>query len=273
MPFTLAHPAAAVPLFRPLQRFGVLSALLIGSMTPDFPYFLTGDLTRNQSHSFAGLFYFCLPYGVIAYLLFHFILKHPLIALLPGAIQGRVLGVCPVLWRLPTQNWGAVLVSLLAGAATHVIWDSFTHPGETIVQAVVPLRTYLFSFQGARFYVFNLLQHASTVAGIALLAWWGTRWLRKTPVTPLALPFSLPVAARVLVIASCVTIAAYDFLEVAALAFYHSVSLIRLRHWVGPALTTAMAHVGIAVIVYGILWNIAALRCMRRAEKPAAAAI
>ncbi|MSQ59664.1 MAG: DUF4184 family protein [Betaproteobacteria bacterium] len=48
MPFTIAHPAAALPLLRPLRGFGVLSALVIGSMTPDFPYFLTGDLTRRE---------------------------------------------------------------------------------------------------------------------------------------------------------------------------------------------------------------------------------
>ncbi len=267
MPFTLAHPAAALPLFRPLHRFGVLSALVIGSMTPDFPYFLTGDLTRRESHSFAGLFYFCLPYGLIAYLLFHFVLKHPLIALLPGAAQARVLGVCPVLWRLPKASWAAVLVSLLAGAATHVIWDSFTHPGETIVQTLLPLRTYLFSLQGARFYVFNVLQHMSTVVGFALLAWWGTRWLRSAPVTPYALPFSLPASTRVWIIALCVTIAAYDFLEVGTLALYQSVSLIRLRHWVGPAVTTAMAHAGIVIIFYSLCWNIAAFFRLRRAAR------
>ena len=35
MPFTFAHPAAVVPLLRPLGRYGVLSALVIGSIVPD----------------------------------------------------------------------------------------------------------------------------------------------------------------------------------------------------------------------------------------------
>jgi hypothetical protein len=37
MPFTLAHPAIVVPLA--LQRL-ILSALIIGSMTPDLEYFI-----------------------------------------------------------------------------------------------------------------------------------------------------------------------------------------------------------------------------------------
>jgi hypothetical protein len=36
VPFTTAHPAAAVSLHRPLGRFRVLSTLILGSMTPDF---------------------------------------------------------------------------------------------------------------------------------------------------------------------------------------------------------------------------------------------
>ncbi|MFN0314215.1 MAG: DUF4184 family protein [Burkholderiales bacterium] len=273
MPFTLAHPAAALPLLRPMRRFGVLSALIIGSMSPDFPYFLTGDLTRRESHSFAGLFYFCLPYGVIAYVLYHLLLKHPVIALLPDWVQRKVLGVCPELWRFPKASALAVVISLLAGAATHVIWDSFTHPGETIVQTLLPLQTELFKVQGARFYVFNVLQHTSTLVGFCLLAWWGARWLRTAPVTPAALPFSLRTATRVLVIALFATITAYEFLEVAAVALYQPVPLIRLRHWVGPAVTTAMANVGIAVILYSTVWSFAALRCLRKAAKPAPAVI
>jgi hypothetical protein len=51
VPFTLAHPAAAVPLLRPLGRRGLLSALVIGSMAPDLWYFVPFDVTRADSHS------------------------------------------------------------------------------------------------------------------------------------------------------------------------------------------------------------------------------
>ncbi len=61
MPFTLAHPAAAAP----LRRFGlVLSALVVGSMAPDFPYFLPGLPQDKFGHTLAGVFWFCVPAGL-----------------------------------------------------------------------------------------------------------------------------------------------------------------------------------------------------------------
>ena len=54
MAFTPAHAAAAVPLHRLLGSRAVLSALVIGSMTPDFAYFLPLGVRRAQSHSLVG---------------------------------------------------------------------------------------------------------------------------------------------------------------------------------------------------------------------------
>ena len=48
MPVTIAHPIAAIPLRRPLGRLGVLSALVIGSITPDVPFFLPFSLHRTR---------------------------------------------------------------------------------------------------------------------------------------------------------------------------------------------------------------------------------
>lgn len=53
MPFTLAHPAAAVPLRRRLGRYGTLSLLLIGSMARDLAYFLPVGVSRAQSPALA----------------------------------------------------------------------------------------------------------------------------------------------------------------------------------------------------------------------------
>jgi len=55
MPLTPAHAAAVVPLWRLLGSRAVLSALVIGSMTPDFAYFLPLGVRRAESHSLAGL--------------------------------------------------------------------------------------------------------------------------------------------------------------------------------------------------------------------------
>ena len=118
MPYPFAHPAAVLPLARPLGRFGVPSALAIGSIAPDFWYFVP-LVERGESHSVAGLAWFCLPLGLLLYALFHLFLKQPLIALL----SPRLRAFTPA--RLPAVPWSAVLVSLLV-SASHARWVSGT---------------------------------------------------------------------------------------------------------------------------------------------------
>ncbi len=165
MPFTFAHPAAAVPLLRPLGRFGSLSALCIGSIAPDMAFIVPLDLTREQTHGLVALLTFCLPAGLMAYLLFQFLLKAPLLALLPNAIADKFGNGSSM-----REPWSAVLVSLLCGAATHLVWDAFTHPGTPVVNALPLLQVELANIGGYHVYVFKVLQHGSSVLGLGLLA-------------------------------------------------------------------------------------------------------
>ena len=57
MPFTLAHVVAAVPLRRALGRRAVVSALVIGTMVPDFRYFVPGiyDIETHTPRAPSGL--------------------------------------------------------------------------------------------------------------------------------------------------------------------------------------------------------------------------
>src|ERR1044072_8771303 len=95
MPFTISHAAAVLPL-RSLTRLP-LAALMIGSMSPVFPSSLPGDLDRLETHSFAGLFWFCWPIGVAAWVAFVHFPEAPTLALAPPrrhdrfARSGRVL--------------------------------------------------------------------------------------------------------------------------------------------------------------------------------------
>ena len=83
MPFTISHAAAVLPL-RGFAKFPLpLAALMIGSLSPDLAYFLPGELGRVETHSFAGLFWFCWPVSIGLWLLFVRVLEQPTIALLP----------------------------------------------------------------------------------------------------------------------------------------------------------------------------------------------
>lgn len=178
MPFTFAHPAAAVPLRRPLGRYAVLSALVIGSIAPDFSYFLPFRVSRAQSHSLFGLFWFCMPAAVIAYATFHGLFARPLVDLLPDGARMRCERILATRLR-PTIS--AVLVSLLVGVVTHIAWDAFTHAGAPIVRVSRTLRLHLWTLSGYPISVYTILQHLSTALGLALLALWIRAWSRTPP--------------------------------------------------------------------------------------------
>ena len=88
MPFTLAHPAAILPL-RGLKYLRT-APLVIGAMIPDLPYYLPGRLNilRPETHSVTGSLTTCLALGYAA-LDAVYLLRRPLTA---GDIKPRLLG-------------------------------------------------------------------------------------------------------------------------------------------------------------------------------------
>ncbi|MFD9902650.1 DUF4184 family protein [Streptomyces sp. NPDC059063] len=174
LPFTLAHPAAALPL---LRRPFVPSALAAGAMAPDAPYFLRAAgiysdsaqdwyepfLNATNTHS-SG-------WGLGVNLLFalgltaaYRLLRKPVTALLPAGLglpdprptsAGRA-GTRYALW---------LLLSAFIGIVSHLAWDSFTHHDGYLVTHVALLRA---SGPGG-LTVDRVLQYVSTVAGLAAI--------------------------------------------------------------------------------------------------------
>ena len=171
MPFTLAHPAAVLPLRRaPLLR---TVPLIIGAMTPDVPYFLPWRIAKHVpqglTHTFTGTFTLDLPFG-IALLLFIWLLREPLAAPLGPSPRAKCLGALERFGARP-RNWMLAPVSLLVGSWTHIAWDSFTHPDGWMVSRVSALSAPVsfFSYTGE---LCHVLQYASSVFGLAVLAVW-----------------------------------------------------------------------------------------------------
>jgi len=254
MPFTLAHPAAAVPLRRWLGRYGTISALAIGSMTPDLAYFLPFGVTRAQSHSLLGLFWWCLPVGAAVYALFHVVLAPPLVALAPREMRARLAAISTVP-GLPSEGRAlAIALSLVLGAATHLAWDSFTHEQAPMVMALAWLGEPIGVVWGYRVYTYRLLQHASSAVGLLLIAHWLERWWREaargTP-TPEAVGRGLRIATLV-TIAVATLVAAWS---AAAPRLAEARDLSTLRPAVGLAVTTAMAAAAVGILVYALAWH------------------
>lgn len=172
MPFTISHAAAVLPLTRTRLP---MAALMIGSMAPDFAYFVP-DGPGLLSHSLPGLFTFCWPVALGVWLLFVHLLESPTLALLPGDWQGAF----PRSDRaLTLRNLALASFAVILGAATHVLWDSFTHANAPMVDQIPLLESNAIELFGRQFPLFRFLQHVSTVVGLVALAAWAV-WRRRS---------------------------------------------------------------------------------------------
>ncbi len=171
MPFTLAHPAAVLPLKRWCPRFLSFSALVVGSITPDVGYCFWRYNLDSLSHRFVGSFIFCLPVGVVMMTAIYF-LRKPAVNLLPARQRQVFLPLCQKSLGSPL----VILISLLLGAWTHLVWDSFTHAHGWVVAHVPALQIPLASVRGHNLAVCHLLWYASSFVGVAWLCFDYERW-------------------------------------------------------------------------------------------------
>ena len=177
MPWTLAHPAAILPL-RGLGRFRLpLAALVVGSFSPDFGYYLNQFRLAAFAHTPLGVLLICVPAGALALSLFTAV-RRDLINLLPQPHRGALLSSLSAYESArPLEHLLAAVVGLFVGAATHVVWDSFTHASGYAVQLLPVLQTPVLTVGARPMYVYSLLQHASTVTGLCAMLLVYRRWL------------------------------------------------------------------------------------------------
>jgi hypothetical protein len=127
MPFTFSHPAAVLPFYFLPKKWISLTGLVVGSITPDFEYFIRMEKLSVHSHSWTGLLWFDLPMGVLLTFIYYGIVHKPLINNLPAALKGRLLQYAGFDWNKTfKKNWSVILVCIFIGATSHIIWDSLT---------------------------------------------------------------------------------------------------------------------------------------------------
>jgi hypothetical protein len=168
MPNPIAHPAVSVP----FTKVGlVLSALVVGSISPDFGYFVKLPADYFM-YTVPGLILFDLPAGLIALWIFHALLKWPLLSLLPDKLQRRLFQPAQGFTFGPPKRFILIVLSLVVGSITHVVWDSFTHDyGWAVIQFSF-LQTAIGGIP-----LYTILQNAGSFIGIGLLTYWFLRWL------------------------------------------------------------------------------------------------
>jgi hypothetical protein len=185
MPFTISHAAVVLPFSRLLARWRLLSAVVIGAMVPDFGLFFPWRVHRFETHSSTALLTFCLPVGMATYWVFQYLIKTPMLEVLPDGAYARWR---PLSSRADIHNgrqWILAAFGVLAGALTHLVWDAFTHENARGIRMIPWLEDPVVDIGRHRVAGVQLLQDGSSLLGLVIvigLVWYGLRRGRATPV-------------------------------------------------------------------------------------------
>lgn len=128
MPFTFCHPAIILPLAKLNSKRISATGLIIGSMSPDFEYFIKMRMEKIHGHSLGGLFYFDLPLTILLSFIFHLGVRKALILHSPEFIRKKYMTFVDLDWiTWVKRHWYVLIYSALIGIFSHVFWDAFTH--------------------------------------------------------------------------------------------------------------------------------------------------
>lgn len=169
MPFTFSHPAIVLPATYLPKKYYSLSGLIMGSMTPDFEYFIRMRDSSVYSHTWAGAFWFDLPLGLALIFIFHNVVRNPLIEHLPFSLNIRFSVFEKFNWNSYfRQNIIVVLISLIIAIASHLFWDSFTHEGGYFAEAI-PVLQYKFYILNHQINGAEIFQYICSAVGVIVM--------------------------------------------------------------------------------------------------------
>lgn len=205
MPFTLSHAVLAPPLSKITGNILPIAALAIGCMVPDLIRLFSHD-QGGHNHLWRSMIHPNLWIG-LSFCLVWYLLYRPVLYRFLG-IQ-HDLGIQRV-WSAIKFSLG-VMVAIVVGTATHLIWDGLTH---------VDFRTFAFKdflsqnmvLFGHTYPVHLIFQIGSSILALPFLLWMSMQYYRRHqqhfPVSPHVKTFAV-ILLFFTVIAGCFS--AWDY--------------------------------------------------------------
>jgi len=140
---------------------------MIGSIVPDFPYFIREFGAASVVHTFMGALCISLPVGLVVYLLVCLSI-------------GRIADALPKPHSDFLASWGiggpsskrnplGIVAAVFVGALSHNFIDSFTHESGAAVSMFSVLGKEVFSLGGEPVHVFRVLQYSGSVIGMVMI--------------------------------------------------------------------------------------------------------
>ena len=253
MPFTFAHPAAAIP----FTRWGlVLSALVVGSMTPDLMYFFCLSTRCQFGHTLTGLVIVCIPTGLVALWVFHIWLKYPLLSLFPISHQERLLPIANQFRFFPWQRLLSIILSLFIGALTHVIWDSFTHSDRWGVQQLPILNTAIIETTYGSIKGYKILQYISTLVGATLLLYFYWRWLKQATKESIQPSLQLAFKTKLLIILLMGLSTGFLAMSYGFLRVFPVINWLSFYYFLQYAVIAGISVWVIELVIFSMFWHL-----------------
>lgn len=165
MPFTFSHPAIVICLSKSRLRLS-LTALVAGSIVPDFEFYFRLKQTGNYAHHWPGVIIFDIPVAVLLCYLYHIYMRNVIIQQLPVWFRCRFSEALSFNWnKYAAENKFNVFVSIIIGIVSHLLWDAFTHDDGAFV-VLFPILSKHFILAGMAIPVYGILQLISSIWGL-----------------------------------------------------------------------------------------------------------
>jgi hypothetical protein len=171
MPFTFAHPAVVLPLRKICATRASFWAAILGSMAPDFGYYIHWWQLGSFAHSLIGSVLVDIPISLL-FLLVVFKVQTPVANLLPQPHKDFWIAK-PIDDNHQFKWAGSSIIRLsafiLVGAWSHIAWDSLTHSSGWCVLAAPKFFMQSVGIENFQIPVFKLFQYGSSLIGVCAI--------------------------------------------------------------------------------------------------------
>lgn len=154
--------------------------MVVGSLSPDFEFFLRLAPGTDFGHSWLGSLVLDLPLSLIVLWLYQSYLRQGLYAVAPCLFPFREESLKEKPLFRGLKQLMLIVVSILLGTLTHILWDSFTHdnmwPYAHIAWLRIGVRLPLHRYMQ----IDDVLQYLSSAVGMVILFVLWARWIRAS---------------------------------------------------------------------------------------------
>ncbi len=166
MPFTISHAGFVLPL-RGRVSAHVLCGLIVGSVAPDFPYFVRAFGVASFAHTVLGAVCVSVPIGWALCLIFRLSFRR--ITLLLPRPHADFIAAWGLDRAVPKHGFIAIGGAIFGGAMFHNFCDSFTHKSGVAVSMFPVLSREVFSIGGEPLPLFRILQYSGSILGLMMI--------------------------------------------------------------------------------------------------------